>query len=71
MTTPDDPRPSTSDAPPAPDVLVQQLTALLNVEEIDTDLYRGRRKPDGRGRVFGGEVIAQALPARLLHAPRR
>jgi acyl-CoA thioesterase-2 len=42
---------------------VDQLTALLDVERIDTDLYRGPRQPGGVGRVFGGQVIAQALQA--------
>jgi acyl-CoA thioesterase-2 len=46
-----------------PDALVAQLIALLDVEEIDTDLYRGARQPGGVGRVFGGQVIAQALQA--------
>jgi len=46
-----------------PEALVAQLTDLLNVEEIDTDLYRGARQPGGVGRVFGGQVIAQALQA--------
>jgi acyl-CoA thioesterase II len=43
--------------------LVAQLTTLLDVETIDTDLYRGARQPGGVGRVFGGQVIAQALQA--------
>lgn len=46
-----------------PTELVTQLTTLLDVEEIDTDLYRGPRLPGGVGRVFGGQVIAQALQA--------
>jgi acyl-CoA thioesterase-2 len=46
-----------------PEELVQQLTDLLDVEEIDTDLYRGARQPGGVGRVFGGQVIGQALQA--------
>jgi acyl-CoA thioesterase-2 len=46
-----------------PEQLVDMLTNLLDVEEIDTDLYRGSRLPGGRGRVFGGQVIAQALQA--------
>ncbi|WP_343527138.1 acyl-CoA thioesterase II [Sphingomonas sp.] len=48
------------------------LVALLDVEEIDTDLYRGARRPGGEGRVFGGQVIAQALQAaqRSTEAPR-
>ena len=47
-------RPTQEEAPGA-------LVKLLTVEEIDTDLYRGHRNPGGRGRVFGGQVIAQAL----------
>jgi acyl-CoA thioesterase-2 len=43
--------------------MIAQLEALLTVEELDRDLYRGMRQPEGRGRVFGGQVIAQALMA--------
>ncbi|PCD03547.1 acyl-CoA thioesterase II [Sphingomonas spermidinifaciens] len=46
-----------------PEGLVAQLVELLDVETIDTDLYRGARQPGGVGRVFGGQVIAQALQA--------
>ncbi|WP_066660890.1 MULTISPECIES: acyl-CoA thioesterase [unclassified Sphingomonas] len=42
---------------------VTQLVDLLDVETIDVDLYRGARQPGGVGRVFGGQVIAQALQA--------
>ena len=56
-----------ADAPPpraeTPEEQVQQLIELLTVEEIDTDLYRGARQPGGVGRVFGGQVIGQALQA--------
>jgi acyl-CoA thioesterase-2 len=41
--------------------MVEQLKVLLDVETLDTDLYRGSRLPGGVGRVFGGQVIAQAL----------
>ncbi|WP_298686957.1 acyl-CoA thioesterase II [uncultured Sphingomonas sp.] len=54
-----------SEAAPTPETLVAQLRALLDIEAIDTDLYRGPRKPGGRGRVFGGQVIAQALVAAM------
>lgn len=47
----------------SPEELVAGLAALLDVEELDTDLYRGIRLPEGRGRVFGGQVIGQALQA--------
>ena len=52
-------------ARPAPEDLVGRLLQLLDLEEIDTDLYRGARLPEGRGRVFGGQVIAQALRAAM------
>lgn len=42
---------------------VQALVELLDVELIDTDLYRGHSVDNGRGRSFGGQVAAQALMA--------
>jgi acyl-CoA thioesterase-2 len=55
-----------SDAPPpTPEELVERLRTLLDIETIDTDLYRGPRLPGGKGRVFGGQVIAQALVAAM------
>src|SRR3546814_11073779 len=48
---------------PAPTDLANALVDLLTIEELDTDLYRGRRLPGGVGRVFGGQVIAQGLQA--------
>ena len=48
---------------PTPERMVEGLRRLLDVEEIDVDLYRGPQQPGGRGRVFGGQVIAQALVA--------
>ncbi|WCM27891.1 acyl-CoA thioesterase II [Sphingomonas sp. QA11] len=55
-----------------PEALAQGLVDLLEIEEIDTDLYRGKRQPGGVGRVFGGQVIAQALQAaqRSTDAPK-
>lgn len=57
---------------PTPEALAADLVDLLDVEEIDTDLYRGRRSRGGVGRVFGGQVIAQALQAaqRSTEAPK-
>ena len=48
---------------PSPESLIERLKTLLDVEELDRDLYRGTRQPGGQGRVFGGQVIAQALMA--------
>src|SRR5690242_11543557 len=58
------------DTPPAE--LTRALVDLLTIEELDTDLYRGARQPGGVGRVFGGQVIAQALQAaqRSTEAPK-
>jgi acyl-CoA thioesterase-2 len=42
---------------------VAALIALLDVEQVEPDLYRGARYPRGRGRVFGGQAIAQGLVA--------
>lgn len=55
-----------------PEALAQGLVDLLEIEELDTDLYRGKRQPGGVGRVFGGQVIAQALQAaqRSTDAPK-
>ncbi|MBW4329391.1 acyl-CoA thioesterase II [Stakelama sp. CBK3Z-3] len=50
-----------ADEPRSPAELVEELTRLLDVETIDTDLYRGGQQPGGEGRVFGGQVVAQAL----------
>ena len=47
--------------PPSPDDLVDQLVALLDVTVLGGDRFEGRRKIGGVGRVFGGQVIAQAL----------
>lgn len=62
-----------TDAAPSPESLARGLVDLLDVEEIDVGLFRGRRQPGGEGRVFGGQVIAQALQAaqRSTDAPKR
>jgi len=53
-----------ADAPtPTPDELVRWLVKLLDVKELGGDRFAGRRKRGGVGRVFGGQVIAQALAA--------
>lgn len=39
------------------------LLDLLDLEEIEQNLFRGRSRDIGSGRVFGGQVLAQALVA--------
>ncbi len=41
----------------------QQLVSLLDLEQLDTDLYRGKQPESVRQRVYGGQVAAQALIA--------
>ena len=40
-----------------------ELVALLDLEKIDDDLFRGQQMPTTRPIVFGGQVAAQALVA--------
>lgn len=42
---------------------ITDLAALLDVETLDRDLFRGPVKPGAIGRVFGGQVVAQAFMA--------
>ncbi|MGB3753632.1 MAG: acyl-CoA thioesterase domain-containing protein [Parerythrobacter sp.] len=48
---------------PSPQQLVTELVSLLTVEPTGPATYTGRPQPDGIGRVFGGQVVAQALQA--------
>ncbi len=48
---------------PTPEALVANLVLLLDLEPRSDHLFVGRRQIGGRGRVFGGQVIAQALVA--------
>ncbi|MCW2620409.1 MAG: tesB [Frankiales bacterium] len=43
---------------------LENLVAVLDLERIEVDIFRGRQPPDhGQSRVFGGQVAAQALVA--------
>jgi len=48
---------------PTNEELVAGLVRLLTVEKRAVDGYVGRPQQDGIGRVFGGQVLAQALQA--------
>ncbi|MEG3084565.1 acyl-CoA thioesterase II [Sphingomonas sp. PB2P12] len=43
--------------------LASELVTLLDLEPLDTDLFRGPQRPGANARVFGGQVVAQALMA--------
>ena len=42
---------------------VHDLVDLLELEPIELNIYRGRNRDIGSGRIFGGQVLAQALVA--------
>lgn len=64
--------PNATDGP----ATVARLIALLDIETLDIDLFRGRSYESGSPRVYGGQVVAQALtaasrtvrPERLAHS---
>ncbi|MEM9188036.1 MAG: acyl-CoA thioesterase II [Myxococcota bacterium] len=53
--------------------VVTSLVERLDIEQLDRDLFRGFSPKDGRRRVFGGQVAAQALVAavRTIDGERR
>jgi len=42
---------------------LDQLLELLDLEDLEPNLYRGRIPKDSRDRVFGGQIVGQALVA--------
>ena len=54
---------TTSDAAPGGQADLDALMALLDLEELEVDLYRGISPAESPVRVFGGQVAAQALVA--------
>ena len=54
---------------PSNEQLVAGLVKLLTVEKAAADVFVGRPQKGGMGRVFGGQVLAQALQAAQLTIP--
>jgi acyl-CoA thioesterase II len=52
-----------TDSSTTPEALVAKLQDLLTVDRMGDGWYLGKRNAGGVGRVFGGQVIAQALAA--------
>ena len=44
-------------------VAIERFLAMLDLEEIELNIYRGQNESDRPGRLFGGQVAAQALAA--------
>ncbi|HEY4115642.1 MAG TPA: acyl-CoA thioesterase II [Rhizomicrobium sp.] len=51
------------DSPQDPRTPVQQLVELLDLEAIEVNIFRGSSPEDSSQRVFGGQVLGQALVA--------
>ena len=56
---------------------LDELVDLLDLEQIEVNIFRGRSPSEDRQRVFGGQVAGQALvaaartvddPSRLVHS---
>ncbi|HEY2762692.1 MAG TPA: acyl-CoA thioesterase II [Pseudonocardiaceae bacterium] len=52
-----------SDGVPRGQAVVDRLVALLDLERIEEDIFRGVSPAESPGRVFGGQVAGQALVA--------
>lgn len=60
----------------APDAALKSLLAVLDLEQIEDNVFRGARGSEGWQRVYGGQVLGQALmaatrtvdPARPVHS---
>ena len=48
-----------------PSTALEALLAVLNLEQIEDNLFRGARGSEGWQRVYGGQVLGQALMAAL------
>lgn len=48
---------------------IKQLVDLLDLEKIEENIFRGQSTSIGSQRVFGGQVLAQALNAAIRTAP--
>src|SRR5215470_11374592 len=53
----------------AMDAAVSDLIRLLDLERIEENIFRGRSPSEQSQRVFGGQVLAQALVAATATAP--
>lgn len=49
---------------------INDLLELLQLEQLEENLYRGASRYVGSGRVFGGQVMAQALSAAMETVPQ-
>ena len=55
---------------PDPRSALDKLVALLTLERIDDNLFRGAKSTEGWQRVYGGQVLGQALAAAAATVPQ-
>jgi acyl-CoA thioesterase-2 len=55
----------------APSTALKALLAVLDLEQIEDNLFRGARGSEGWQRVYGGQVLGQALMAALRTVERK
>ncbi|MBB4078648.1 acyl-CoA thioesterase-2 [Lewinella aquimaris] len=48
---------------------ISELLSLLDLERLEVNLFRGESRSVGNARVFGGQVLAQALAAAMRTVP--
>ena len=53
-----------------PEQRVATLVRLLTIERLEEDRFRGAQMPGGKGRIYGGQVVAQALAAAVATVER-
>lgn len=53
----------------APEAVAAALVDLLDLEQIDDDVFEGYSNPQPGGHVFGGQVMGQAIAAMVRTAP--
>lgn len=63
-------KPKQASKPVVNTALVAELLAVINLEKLEDDLYRGTSRDFVGKRVFGGQVLAQALMAASHSADR-
>jgi acyl-CoA thioesterase-2 len=51
--------------PRAPSQALESLLHLLDLEQLELNLFRGVSPEDGRTRIFGGQVLAQGMVAAM------
>ena len=60
---------ATKSAKPRASKAVRNLLALLDLERLEQNLYRGRGPKEGWQRVYGGQVLGQAMVAAVRTVP--